>query len=136
MSAMQGYGRGDGLGTWAPVGGSSGEKDLIRLPSEAEKLAPLAGTFVRARIREKLRGHYGLAASLIGDYKPGQAFIINMMSTGLGEGGFARNEYLMALARMLVPSAMPMQSRFGGDGQGKPHDHAKQQKNTGTDKDE
>lgn len=79
--AMQGrnWGRGDELGTYAPLGGSGGEKELIRLPSEAERLAPIAGTLTRSRIKEKLRGYYGLTASLAGDHKPTQAFIINMM---------------------------------------------------------
>jgi len=128
--AMQGRGyyRGDELGTYAPLGGSGGEKELIRLPSEAEKLAPLAGTFVRSRIREKLRGYYGLAASLIGDHKPGQAFLINMQAANLGEGGFARNEFLMGLARMPVPSAMPIQSYVGNDGQRRLPEHTKRTK--------
>lgn len=104
------WGRGDDIGTWAPIGGGSGAKDLIKFPSEAEKLAPVAGTLIRSRIlNEKLPGYYGLAASLIGNYEPGQAFIINMMAAGLGKGGFARNEYLMADVKMLVPTAMPTQ---------------------------
>ena len=120
MSMMrgQGFGRGDELGTWAPIGGSGGEKELIRLPSDAEKLAPVAGTLLRSRISEKLRGYYGLAASFAGDHKPTQAFIIYMSAAGLGVSGFARNEYLMGLARMPVPSAMPVY-QLGGDGQGK-----------------
>lgn len=116
MSQQRGYGRGDELGTWAPIGGSGSEKELIKLPAEAEKLAPLAGTLIRSRIKEKLRGYYGLAATLIGDHPQGQAFIINMMGAGLGEGGFARNEFLMGLARMLVPTAMPSQ-QYGNNGQ-------------------
>ncbi len=120
MSMMrgQGFGRGDELGTWAPIGGSGGEKELIRLPGDAEKLAPVAGTLLRSRISEKLRGYYGLAASLAGDHKPTQAFIIYMSAAGLGVSGFARNEFLMGLSRMPVPSAMPAY-QLGGDGQGK-----------------
>lgn len=110
---QHGWGKGDELGTWAPIAGSGSEKELIRLPGDAEKLAPLAGTMIRSRLKEKLRGLYGLAATLIGDHKPGQAFIINMMAAGLGEGGFARNEFLMGLARMLVPTAMPSQHTSG-----------------------
>lgn len=106
---QKGWGRGDELGTWAPLAGSGSEKELIRFTSDAEKLAPLAGTLIRSRIKERLRGYYGLAATLIGDNRHGQAFIINMMGAGLGEGGFARNEFLMGLARMLVPTAMPSQ---------------------------
>jgi len=109
MSVNRGWGKQDELGTFAPLGGSGSEKELIRLPSEAEKLAPLAGTLIRSRIQEKLRGYYGLAATLIGDNPQGQAFVINMMGAGLGEGGFARNEFLMGLSRMLVPTAMPSQ---------------------------
>lgn len=82
MAMQRGYGRGDELGTWAPIGSSGGEKELIRLPPEAEKLAPIAGTLTRSRIQEKLRGYYGLAATLAGDHKPTQAFIINMMAAG------------------------------------------------------
>lgn len=113
---QQGGYRSDELGTTAPLGHSGGEKELLRLPSEAEKTAPAAATMARARIQEKLRGHYGLAASLAGDHKPTLAFIYNMMGAGLGVGGFARNEYLMGLSRMPVPSAMPVQSVIGNDG--------------------
>lgn len=118
MSMMrgQGHGRGDELGTWAPISGSSGEKELIRLPQKAEDLAPVAATLLRSRISEKLRGYYGLAASLAGDHKPTQAFITNMSAAGLGVNGFARNEFLMGLSRMLVPSAMPAH-QIGRDGQ-------------------
>lgn len=131
-----GFRRGDELGTYSPLGGSGGEKELIRLPLEAEKLAPIAGTLTRSRIKEKLRGYYGLAASLAGDHKPTQAFIINMMAAGLGEGGFARNEYLMGLSRMLVPTAMPMQNQFSGDGQRRPPESSKRSKKDGHEQDE
>lgn len=136
--AMQGrgYGRGDGIGTWAPIGGSGDEKKLIELPAEAEKLAPLAGTFIRSRIKEKLRGYYGLAASLAGDHKPTQAFIINMMGAGLGESGFARNEFLMAIAKMVVPTAMPVQNQYGGDGRGRSPEPTKREKRDKHEQDE
>lgn len=117
MQRGQGWGKGDELGTWAPIGGSGSEKELIKFPGDAEKLAPVAGTLLRSRISEKLRGYYGLAASLAGDHKPTQAFIINMSAAGLGVSGFARNEFLMGLSRMLVPSAMPSH-QTGGDGHG------------------
>lgn len=119
MSMMRnpGSGRHDDLGTFAPIGGSGSEKELLRLSSEAERLAPVAGTLVRSRISEKLRGYYGLAASLAGDHKPTQAFITNMSAAGLGVNGFARNEFLMGLSRMLVPSAMPTH-QIGRDGHG------------------
>jgi len=136
MAMQRGYGRGDELGTWAPIGGSGSEKELIKLPTDAEKQAPLAGTLVRSRIKEKLRGYYGLVASLAGDHKPTQAFIINMMAAGLGEGGFARNEFLMGLARMPVPSAMPVQSYVGNDGQRRPGQYTKQTKDKGQEQDE
>lgn len=113
----QGWGRNDDLGTFAPIGGSSGAKELIRLPSDADKLAPIAGTLLRGRTREKLRGYYGLAASLAGDHKPSQAFIINMTAAGLGQEGFARNEFMMGLVGMLVPTSMPAY-HAGNDGQG------------------
>ena len=110
----------DDIGTMAVLGGSGNEKLLIQLPSEAEKLAPVANTLLRSRISEKLRGYYGLAATLAGDHKPTLAFITNMSAAGLGVEGFARNEFLMGLSRMLVPSAMPSHQahQFGGDGQG------------------
>lgn len=136
MAMQRGYGRSDELGTWAPIGGSGTEKELIKLPSDAEKQAPLAGTLVRSRIKEKLRGYYGLVASLAGNHQPTQAFIINMMAAGLGEGGFARNEFLMGLARMPVPSAMPVQSYVGNDGQRRPSEHAKRTKDKGQEQDE
>lgn len=135
-SRRQGWGRSDELGTWAPVGGSGGEKELIRLPNEAEKLAPIAGTLTRSRINKELRGYYGLAASLAGNHKPTQAFIVNMMAAGLGEGGFARNEFLMGLARMLVPTAMPTQHYFGGDGRGRPPESTKRTKKDEREQDE
>jgi len=123
MSAMrgQGWGRGDELGTWAPIGGSGGEKELIRFPRDVENLAPAAATLMRGRIRDDLRGLYGLAASLAGDHKPTLAFIANMAGAGLGVNGFARNEYLMGLVRMISPASMPQTTNYyrGGDGQGK-----------------
>lgn len=133
---QRGYYRGDELGTYAPLGSPSGERELIRLPGEAEQLAPLAGTFVRSRIKEKLRGHYGLAASLIGNHKGGQAFLIYMQAVGLGEGGFARNEFLMGLARMPVPSAMPIQSYAGNDGRRRLPESTKRTKKEGQEQDE
>lgn len=103
----QGWGRGDRFGTWAPIGGSGGEKELIRLPQDIEKLTPAASVLLRGRTPEKLRGLYGLAASLAGNHQPTLAFIANMVSAHLGERGLARSEYNMALARMLVPTSMP-----------------------------
>lgn len=117
MQRQQSGGRYDDLGTYAPIGGASGAKELIRLPSDADKLAPIAGTLLRSRISAKLRGYYGLAASLAGDHKPTQAFIINMSAAGLGVEGFARNEFLMGLSGMLVPTSMPAY-RVGRDGHG------------------
>lgn len=117
MQRGQGGGRSDNLGTWAPIGGSSGANKLIELPSDAEKLAPVAGTLLRSRISEKLRGYYGLAASLAGDHKPTLAFITNMSAAGLGVQGFARNEFLMGISGMLVPGSMPAY-HSGRDGQG------------------
>ena len=126
-------GRGDNLGTWAPISSGGTERDLIRLPQKATGLAPLADTFVRSRIlKDRLPGYYGLAASLIGNWEPGQAWIINMQAANLARGGFARNEFLMGLSRMLVPSAMPTQSHIGGDGQGRAPETSKRSKKNGT----
>lgn len=109
MSAQrgQGWGRGDDLGTWAPIGGSGGEKELMRLPSDVEKKAPAASVLMRGRTPEKLRGLYGLAASLAGNHEPTLIFIANMIGAAIGERGLARSEYNMALTRMLVPGSMP-----------------------------
>lgn len=110
MSAIRkpNWGRGDDLGTWAPIGGSGGEKLLLQLPSKAEDLVPVAATLLRGRINPKLRGYYGLVASLAGNHKGIQAFLTNMIAACLGERGLARTEYNMALARMLVPTSMPV----------------------------
>jgi len=136
MSAQrgQGWGRGDDLGTWAPIGGSGGEKDLLRLPQGVEKLAPAASVLIRGRTPEKLRGLYGLAATLLGDYQPGLIFIANMVGAALGERGLARNEYNQALTRMLVPSSMP--AADNRDGQHKRADFAKHSKKDGAGEDE
>jgi len=135
--SQQGYGRGDNLGTWAPIGSSGSERDLIRMPQKAGQLAPLADMFVRSRIlKDRLPGYYGLAASLIGNWEPGQAWIINMQAAALARGGFARNEFLMGLSKMLVPSAMPTQSRIGEDSRGRPPEVSKRAKKDGTGDDE
>lgn len=103
----QGRGRSDGIGTWAPVGSSGAAKDLFRFPKEIENVAPAATVLLRGRIPEKLRGHYGLVASLAGNHLPTLAFIANMQAAALGLRGLARAEYEMALAGMLVPTSMP-----------------------------
>lgn len=119
MSEQRNYGRGDGLGTWAPIGGSGGEKELLNLPKKVEEMAPAASVLIRGRTtNNKLAGLYGLAATLLGDYRPGLIFIANMQSAQLGVRGLARSEYNMALARMLVPSSMPS-ADLRGDGRGK-----------------
>lgn len=107
MQRRQGW-SGDDMGTLVPLGGSSGAKELIRLPGKAEELAPISGTLLRARFnKDRLSGYFGLAASLGGSHPGVQAFLINMAAAGLGEKGFARNEFSMAHVGMLVPSAMP-----------------------------
>jgi len=107
MSMQRGNTRGDDLGVMVPLGGSGGEKEMIRFNKEVERMAPAASTLIRGRIRENVRGLYGLAASLAGNHEPTQAFIANMIAAGLGESGFARSEFLMGLSRMLVPTSMP-----------------------------
>lgn len=136
MSAQRGqnWGRGDDLGTWAPIAGSGGEKELLRLPQSVEKLAPAASVLMRGRTPEKLRGLYGLAATLLGDYEPGLIFIANMVGAALGERGLARNEYSMAFTRMLVPTSMP--AADVRDTQRKRADFVKHSKKDGTGEDE
>jgi hypothetical protein len=131
----RGWGRGDGLGTWAPIGGSGGEKEFFRLPEKVEKLAPAASVLIRGRTPEKLRGLYGLAATLLGDYEPGLTFIANMVGAALGERGLARSEYNMALARMLVPNSMPA-ADLRGDGHGRQSDYTKRSKKERAEEDE
>jgi len=110
----QGYGRGDGIGTWAPVGSSGAEKDLFRFPKEIEAIAPGATVMIRGRTsNERLGGLYGLALSLAGDHKPTIAFTANMQAARVGVRGLARAEFEMALARMLVPHSMPAADERG-----------------------
>ena len=104
--------RGDDLGTMVPLGGSSGAKELLRLPKQVEQDSPASGIFIRGRIREDLAGLYGLAATLGGNHKPTLSFLAYMSSARLGVNGLARNEYSMAHTGMLVPSAMPTATRF------------------------
>lgn len=134
MNRGQGWGRGDDLGTWAPIGGSGGEKELIRLPSDVEKKAPAASVLMRGRTPEKLRGLYGLAASLAGNHEPTLIFIANMVGAALGVRGLARSEYNMALARMLVPSSMPAADMR--DSQARHQEFAKRSKKDGAREDE
>lgn len=134
MSEQRGGGRGDGLGSWAPIGGSGGEKELIRFSQEIEKMAPAASILMRGRTPTKLRGLYGLAASLIGKHEPGLMFLANMQAAALGERGLARGEYNMALARMLVPTAMA--SADMKDSQARCQDFGKRSKKDGAGEDE
>lgn len=126
------YGRSDSIGTWAPVGSSGAEKDLFRFPQEVEKVAPAATVMLRGRIPEKLRGHYGLIASLAGNHPPTLAFIANMQAASLGLRGLARAEFEMALARMLVPTSMPSADLL----EAKHHDISKRSKKDGAGADE
>ena len=130
----QGWGRGDGIGTWAPVGSAGGEKELIRLPGDVEKKAPAASVLMRGRTPEKLRGLYGLAASLAGDHEPTLIFIANMVGAALGVRGLARSEYNMALTRMLVPTSMP--SADMRDSQARRQELSKRSKKDGAGDDE
>lgn len=128
MQRRQSGWHGDDMGTLVPLGGASGAKELIRLPGKAEELAPISGTLLRSRFnKDRLSGYFGLAASLGGDHPGVQAFLINMAAAGLGEKGFARNEFSMAHVGMLVPSAMP-RYEVGRDSQGYPGVGAKQSK--------
>ena len=132
---QQGYGRGDGLGTWAPIGGGGGEKELINMPKDVQSLAPAASILLRGRTTDnKLAGLYGLAATLLGDYKPGLTFIANMQGAQLGVRGLARSEYNMALTRMLVPTSMP--SADVRQTQRPPAEAGKRSKRNGTEDDE
>ena len=123
-----------------PLGGSSGAKELLRLPSEIEKAHPIAGVLLRGRTSANLAGHYGLVATLAGDHKPTAAFIGYMCAARLGIDGLARNEYSMAHTGMLVPSAMPTASRFlsrdGDNGKGQRTGYGKRPTNGKNEDDE
>ena len=134
MNRGQGFGRGDDLGTWAPIGGSAGAKELLRLPSDIEKKAPAAAVLMRGRTPEKLRGLYGLAASLAGNHEPTLIFIANMVGAALGVRGLARSEYSMAHVGMLVPTSMPTADMR--DSQERRQEFAKRTKKDGAREDE
>ena len=111
--------RGDDLGLQVPFGGSSGEKELIRLPKELERLALSANTILRGRFSKEVGTLLAVANSIAGDDDGTKGFTANLAAASMAEGGLARSEYLMGLARMLVPSSMPSTYAVSHDGHDK-----------------
>lgn len=111
--------RRDDLGLLVPFGGGGGEKELIKLASGNDPWAVIANIILKGRFVPKQAARLARLATIGRDHEGTKIFIVNQVAASLSEYGFARNEYLMAHARMLVPSAMP---RFmpippvGGDG--------------------
>ena len=111
--------RWDDLGVQVPFGSSSGEKELIRLPKELEKLATSANTILRGRLSKEVGTLLALLNIIAGDDDGTKAFTANIIAASMAEGGLARSEYLMGLARMLVPSSMPSTYAVSHDGHDK-----------------
>lgn len=118
--------QGDPLGLLVPSGGSGLEKELIRLPRELEKLATSANTILRGRLSREVGTLLALLNIIGGDDDGTKSFTALIIAASMAEGGLARSEFLMGLARMLVPSSMPSAYAFSHDG----HDKRYSQKNT------
>jgi len=113
--------RRDDLGMLVPFGmGGNPEKELLKLGKDGDVSSVLAGMIMRGRLTREEGGHIQLLAD-IGEDDPGNLkFIANYIATRLAQDGLARNEYLMGLARMLVPSVMPRTHFFREEGQRMP----------------
>ena len=110
----------DDAGLMAPVGGSAGEKELIRLPKELEDLATSANTLLRGRLDKELWPKLALLSTIAGPkHNKTKIFIANIVAGSMSERGLARTEYLEAVVRMLVPSAMPSPYGYSRDGDGR-----------------
>jgi len=111
----------DDLGIPVPFGGSSGEKELIRLPKELERIATSANTLLRGRLSREVGAFLALLNIIAPNDDGTKMFTANIVAASLAESGLARNEYLMGLVRMLVPSVMPSTHApvFSHDGQGR-----------------
>ena len=108
LSASFGGGwRHDNAGLMAPVGGSAGEKELLRLPKELADLAVSANTLMRGRLAKELWPDLALLSTIAPNHARTKLFIANVTAGSMGEDGAARREYLEGLARMLVPSWGP-----------------------------
>ena len=99
--------RQDNAGLMAPVGGSAGEKELLRLPKELADLAVSANTLMRGRLARELWPDLALLSTIAPNHARTKLFIANVTAGSMGEDGAARREYLEGLARMLVPSWGP-----------------------------
>lgn len=99
--------RHDNAGLMAPVGGSAGEKELLRLPKELADLAVSANTLMRGRLARELWPDLALLSTIAPNHARTKLFIANVTAGSMGEDGAARREYLEGLARMLVPSWGP-----------------------------
>lgn len=126
--------RRDNAGMMAPVGGSAGEKELLRLPKELENLATLANTIMRGRLSKELWPRLALLSTIAGpNHARTKIFIANIVAGSMAEKGLARNEYLEGLVRMLVPTSMPYAEKYPRDGNGNNTDKKHRAKNTGED---
>ena len=106
----------DSAGLMAPVGGSAGEKELLRLPKELETLATSANTLMRGRLAKELWPRLALLSTIAGpDHKRTKAFIANIVAGSMAENGLARTEYLEGVVKMLALSAMPYADRYYKD---------------------
>ena len=108
----------DRFGVSAPLGGSGDEKELIRPGKDSIE------THVRSRFESK-SSFLLMLIKQIGQGTPCiEEFVQNMGVASQAINGLARSEYSMALARMLVPSSMPLGlgQTFPGDGHKKPKD--------------
>ena len=120
----------DELGTMVPFGGGSGEKELIRLPKELEKLATSANTILRGRLSKEVGTLLALLNVIGSDDDGTKSFTGLIIAATMAEGGLARSEYLMGLARMLVPSSMPSTYAVSHDGHDQ-RDHNQKNKKDG-----
>jgi len=106
----------DSLGIPVPLGGTNPEKELIRLPKEVEQVARSANVLLRGMLPRPVAARLAVLNSIAGHNGRILGFLANIVAASSGEDGFARNQYLMALAQMLVPSAMPSWKQASSDG--------------------
>jgi len=127
--------RHDSAGLMAPVGGSAGERELLRLPKELENLATSANTLMRGRLARELWPRLALLSTIAGpNHDRTKAFIANIVAGSMAENGLARTEYLEGVVKMLALSAMPYADRYYKGGNG--HDTAKKQRAKNNEDDE
>lgn len=115
QAGLSGWRR-DDMGIMVPIGGSSGEKELIRLGKDTDEAIGLANLILRGRFERDEVSKLAEIADIAGEFDVIKRFIAHHVAASLAEKGLARNEYLMGLVRMVVPSVMPSPRETPGDG--------------------